>query len=114
MLDSTTVTAFGGDTLLASGTRSDVAQAVKAYQGHSDGGVLVFDDETGAQLDLDTREHLPSQPIVERSNDIEKRRAGRPKLGVVSREITLLPRHWEWLARQQGGASVTIRKLVET
>jgi hypothetical protein len=41
------------------------------------------------------------------------RSPGRPKLGVVAREITLLPRHWEWLARQSGGASVAIRKLVD-
>ena len=34
-------------------------------------------------------------------------------LGVVAREVTLLPRHWEWLAHQPGGASVALRKLVE-
>src|SRR5690606_18915615 len=38
---------------------------------------------------------------------------GRPKLGVIGREVTLLPRHWEWLDGQPGGASVTLRKLVE-
>ena len=38
---------------------------------------------------------------------------GRPKLGVVAREVTLLPRHWEWLAQQSGGASVALRKLVD-
>ncbi|OZA80746.1 MAG: hypothetical protein B7X77_02015 [Caulobacter sp. 39-67-4] len=38
---------------------------------------------------------------------------GRPRLGVVSREVTLLPRHWDWLAAQPGGASVALRKLVE-
>jgi hypothetical protein len=32
---------------------------------------------------------------------------------VVGREITLLPQQWEWLGRQPGGASVTLRKLVE-
>jgi uncharacterized protein len=32
---------------------------------------------------------------------------------VVAREVTLLPRHWDWLAAQPGGASITIRKLVE-
>ena len=36
-----------------------------------------------------------------------------PELGVVAREVTLLPRHWDWLAGQPGGASVTLRKLVE-
>jgi uncharacterized protein len=38
---------------------------------------------------------------------------GRPKLGVIGREVTLLPRHWDWLASQPGGASVALRKLVE-
>src|SRR3546814_490284 len=38
---------------------------------------------------------------------------GRPKLGVTAREVTLLPRHWDWLAAQPGGASVALRKLVE-
>ena len=32
---------------------------------------------------------------------------------MVAREVTLLPRHWDWLAQQKGGASVAIRKLVE-
>lgn len=41
------------------------------------------------------------------------RKRGRPKLGVISKEVTLLPRHWEWLAMQRGGASVTLRKLVD-
>jgi len=39
---------------------------------------------------------------------------GRPKLGVVAREVTLLPRHWTWLNAQPGGASVALRKLVES
>lgn len=40
-------------------------------------------------------------------------RRGRPKLGVVSREVTLLPRHWDWLSRQRGGASAALRRLVD-
>ncbi|ARP83413.1 hypothetical protein CAL12_23070 [Bordetella genomosp. 8] len=39
---------------------------------------------------------------------------GRPRLGVIAREVTLLPRHWEWLNAQPGGASVALRKLVES
>lgn len=31
----------------------------------------------------------------------------------MPREVTLLPRHWEWLSAQPGGASVALRKLVE-
>ena len=32
---------------------------------------------------------------------------------MVAREVTLLPRHWEWLAQQSGGASVALRRLVD-
>jgi hypothetical protein len=39
--------------------------------------------------------------------------AGRPKLGVVAREVTLLPRHWDWLKAQPGGASAALRRLVD-
>ena len=45
--------------------------------------------------------------------DNEGPRPGRPKLGVIPREVTLLPRHWDWLSTQPGGASVALRKLVE-
>jgi hypothetical protein len=63
--------------------------------------LLAFDDDTGAQVDLD----LSTAP--------SPRPRGRPSLGVEAREVTLLPRHWEWLAKQPGGASVSLRKLVE-
>jgi hypothetical protein len=72
--------------------------------------VLVFDDATGGQVDPDFRENAaiaaPQAPEAPRGR-------GRPKLGVVAREVTLLPRHWEWLNSQPGGASVALRKLVE-
>ncbi len=72
--------------------------------------LLVFDRQSGAVVDLDLRG---------RADDVASRYAaapssrGRPRLGVVAREVTLLPRHWEWLARQGGGASVALRRLVE-
>jgi uncharacterized protein len=47
------------------------------------------------------------------TSDEPARGPGRPKLGVVAREVTLLPRHWAWLNDQPGGASVALRKLVE-
>lgn len=116
MQDIDTVTAFAGETRLAKGHRSEVIRAIRAA-GHAsaDGTILVFDDGTGAQLDLDLRAPGPEAP--EASADREDgtaRRAGRPKLGVVAREVTLLPRHWDWLAGQPGGASVTLRKLVDS
>ena len=55
---------------------------------------------------------LMPTPVVEEP-EAEPRGRGRPKLGVVAREVTLLPRHWDWLNSQPGGASVALRKLVE-
>lgn len=77
--------------------------------------ILSFDDATGRQLDFDLRG--AAQDIAARlsASDAgsEKKRAGRPALGVAAREVTLLPRHWEWLADQPGGASSTLRRLVD-
>jgi hypothetical protein len=107
-----TLTAFAGMELLAAGAPQQVANAVRAALAASDTRtILVFDDETGQQIDLDLRPTGPA-PGSESLPD-ETRKAGRPRLGVVSREVTLLPRHWDWLAAQPGGASVTLRKLVE-
>jgi hypothetical protein len=89
---------------------------------NGDAALLVFDDRTGRQVDFDLsgseadiRARLtpanaePAPPETASA----RRSPGRPKLGVVAREITLLPRHWEWLAEQPGGASVTLRRLVD-
>ncbi|MEP9377505.1 DUF2239 family protein [Aquabacter sp. CN5-332] len=115
-------TAFIGNRLLAAGPLIDVALAVKAAGG--DSLVLTFDDATGAVVDLDLRgsrddilarlaerDPVPEQPHS--SGEAGARARGRPKLGVVAREVTLLPRHWDWLASQPGGASVALRRLVE-
>ena len=58
---------------------------------------------TAARRSPNRRDAQPAEP----------RGRGRPKLGVVAREVTLLPRHWEWLGAQPGGASVALRKLVD-
>jgi len=87
--------------------------------------IIIFNDATGRPLDLDLRgsereivARLPqTAPDPEIAADgtaaAEPRGRGRPKLGVVAREVTLLPRHWEWLGAQPGGASVALRKLVD-
>lgn len=118
-------TAFDGGRRLASGTLRDAALAVKrAVEAGAAGPLLVFDDATGRVVDVDTRgtedEVLarlpgdePEPADGEPDRDAEPRRRGRPRLGVVAREVTLLPRHWEWLAAQPGGASVALRRLVE-
>lgn len=104
-------TVFDGDRRIASGALEAVAPVVKrSIEGGAAGPVLIFSDDTGQSIDLDTR---GSDGEVVAPHVDAPRGRGRPKLGVVPREVTLLPRHWEWLARQPGGASVALRKLVE-
>ncbi len=124
---------FDGTRRLGAGPLPKVALlARRALAGDHEGPVLVFDDRTGKVVDVDTRgteaEVLarlapvnalpfpavvpdPAMPIEAAG---EPRGRGRPKLGVTAREVTLLPRHWEWLSRQPGGASVVLRRLVES
>ncbi|MHC1547122.1 DUF2239 family protein [Phyllobacterium sp. K27] len=104
------VTAFQGNTKITSGTRAEVALTLKRLEDNGE-AVLVFDDATGRQVEFDLRGS--EAEILARLDNAEPRKPGRPKLGVTAREVTLLPRHWEWLAAQPGGASVTLRKLVE-
>jgi hypothetical protein len=113
--------AFDGDRRIAAGALREVARAAKlALDRHNDISVLIFDGRTSHAVDLDFRgsvdDVLARLPVAEKTAEPAlpaSRGPGRPKLGVVAREITLLPRHWEWLARQPGGASVAIRKLVD-
>jgi uncharacterized protein len=123
----TLFTAFEGQRRLVSGSLAEVALAVKrASDSGASSPILIIDDSTGRAIDLDLRgadsdilKRLP-QPTASSHVDVadtppldEPRGRGRPKLGVVAREVTLLPRHWEWLGTQPGGASVALRKLVE-
>ena len=120
----TRFTAFEGHRRLISGPLAQVALAVrKSADAGSSSPILIFDDSNGRAIDLDLRgterEILDRLPTPSATSDVVEpapsgpRGRGRPKLGVVSREVTLLPRHWEWLAAQPGGASVALRKLVE-
>jgi hypothetical protein len=108
--------AFAGHRLLASGSLSEVALAVKrAVAADSADPVLTYDD-AGHVVDLDLRgtdEEVPARLDRPDGRTAEPRGRGRPKLGVIAREVTLLPRHWEWLGTQPGGASVALRKLVD-
>jgi hypothetical protein len=115
--------AFEGDRRVAFGDLRSVARAAKQTLDQDKGAaVLIFDGATGGPVDLDFRgsvaDVLARLPVAHEAVHPEpeqptSRGPGRPKLGVVAREVTLLPRHWEWLAQQSGGASVAIRKLVE-
>lgn len=103
--------AFNGTTRIASGNLREVALCCKELLDRDHRAqVLIFDDATGEVIDLNFH-NLPEQVAL--AEDADTKGPGRPRLGVVSREVTLLPRHWEWLASQPGGASVTLRKLVE-
>ncbi|MFA5956641.1 DUF2239 family protein [Hyphomicrobium sp.] len=110
--------AFDGSRRFASGARACVVKAIKKHLDRQpDASLLIFEDATGSQIDFDLREIADeaaaslSTPPPENAD--AARGPGRPKLGVVPREVTLLPRHWDWLAKQPGGASVTLRKLVD-
>jgi hypothetical protein len=116
----TTCTAFAGTKRIASGPPEQVALAVKAASdAKGDDLLLIFDDVSGASMDFDLRgtpEDILARWAPEGTPDQQPgptRGPGRPKLGVVAREVTLLPRHWDWLAAQPGGASVALRKLVD-
>jgi hypothetical protein len=115
-------TAFAGTKRIASGELSDVALKAKAVLDQGKWThVLIFDDVTSELIEVDFRG--TAKDVVRRiggkaapaqhSDPEEPKGPGRPKLGVIAREVTLLPRHWEWLASQPGGASVALRKLVE-
>lgn len=138
MLDdlSKPCTAFDRYRLLLSGPLIEVALAVKAaIESDPTSTILVFDDSTGRVIDLDLRGSKAE--IIERLSRVaqqsaghstsglseaselpkteisEQRGRGRPKLGVVAREVTLLPRQWDWLAAQPGGASAVLRRLID-
>lgn len=107
-----TYSAFAEDRLIAFGLLPDVLTAAKAYvDGTEDPQLLIFEDRTGRQLDFDFRGSV--QEVLVRAIPPERTGPGRPKLGVVSREVSLLPRHWEWLEAQPQGISAGLRRLVE-
>ena len=117
-------TAFIGHQRLASGPLADVALAIKTTKPTGAGPILIFDDTSGRSIDVDLRgtdEDIlarlpmpaPNRELAAEPSAAEPRGRGRPRLGVIAREVTLLPRHWDWLAGQPGGASVALRKLVE-
>lgn len=107
-------TGFVGDARAASGPLHDVAAAVRrALDNRPDAKSCIFADADGRPVDVDLR-GTPEEIAARLSPPPPAPRGpGRPRLGVVAREVTLLPRHWDWLAAQPGGASVALRKLVE-
>lgn len=105
------LTAFAGPRLVASGDRRAAARAAHA---NADQPLLIFEDATGRPVEFDLRGTL-EEALARLSAPAEepKPSRGRPRLGVTAREVTLLPRHWEWLATQPNGASAALRRLVD-
>ncbi|MFC5436069.1 DUF2239 family protein [Rhodanobacter umsongensis] len=110
-----TCTAFDHHRLIASGPLADVVRAAKlALDAGASEPLLIFDDHDSRQIEVDFRGTLTEVLARLPGTDATIARGpGRPKLGVVPREVTLLPRHWDWLAGQPGGASAVLRRLVE-
>src|SRR5215218_2655861 len=126
-------TAFAGTRRIGSGSLAEVAVAARrVVAGGAQEPVLIFDDETSHVVDVDFRgtdadviaRIVPASAESDQAGASTEggspyregeapRGRGRPKLGVVAREVTLLPRHWDWLATQPGGASAAVRRLVD-
>ncbi len=118
------VTAFFEERIISRGSREEVTRAIEEGWMDSLSEVRVFEDESGKVVDLDI---WAARTAVARAAFLGGRAGGgsagalagagrgrgRPKLGVTAREVTLLPRHWDWLAQQPGGASAALRRLVE-
>jgi hypothetical protein len=108
-----TYSAFVGETLIASGAIEKMLAGVKAEFDRDAGTlILIFEDWSGRQVDFDLRGTL-TQVLARALPAPSKPGPGRPRLGVISREISLLPRHWEWLEEQPNGASAALRRLVD-
>lgn len=120
-----TVIAFAGPDLVAKGDLPTVARALKEADLRGlPRAPLVVDAVTSQPVELDLRGTLATVVARARAQEEEAETAagqdgdgprgpGRPRLGVIGREVTLLPRHWEWLGAQPGGASAALRRLVD-
>lgn len=115
--------AFDQQRLLASGSEPELRNQINSYiKQHDTSNILCFNQATGRQVDMDFRAgdsavgvELDSPVAGDEASESEpaKKPRGRPKLGVIGREVTLLPRHWQWLDKQRGGASAALRRLVD-
>jgi uncharacterized protein len=107
----TTYTAFAGGRLIASGRKEEIITAIKHHKDSIKDVALIFDDHSGKQVDFDLSGSLTD--VLEREASAGRHGPGRPKLGVVGREVSLLPRHWDWLEEQPNGISAALRRLVD-
>jgi hypothetical protein len=109
----TNYTAFAGQAIVATGPLDQLLVTLKLrFDADESELVLVFEDRTGRQVDFNLRGTL--EEVLARVMPSPARSGpGRPKLGVIGREVSLLPRHWEWLEEQPNGASAALRRLVD-
>src|SRR4029450_1852629 len=107
-----TYTVFNGQRRVASGDLTPMLVETKALVDRgADGPLLIFEDQTGRQVDFRVRG--PPDEVLQRAAPSRRTGRGRPRLGVVSREVSLLPRHWDWLEQQPNGISAALRRLVD-
>jgi hypothetical protein len=121
-------TGFYGNRCIGAGVLEKVVRLAKPIVDRREATpVMIFDDDNGESLEVDYRGKIDdiirrlnqyrageeNEPSDNAAAQVVKRGPGRPRLGVVAREVTLLPRHWQWLNRQPGGASVALRRLVD-
>ena len=123
----TRLIAFSNNQCVAEGMPEQVVTDLKSLVNQQpESKLIILDAATSRTVEIDFRESpstilakqfRPAEPTpsvaADQSERETKRGRGRPKLGVVSKEVTLLPRHWDWLSKQPGGISVALRKLVE-
>jgi hypothetical protein len=106
-----TYTAFASGRLIACGSKQHILTSIKQHEDSIVDSALIFDDHTGRRVDFDLTGSLDE--ILQRESAASRSGPGRPKLGVVGREVSLLPRHWDWLEEQSNGISAAIRRLVD-
>lgn len=114
MDEAITYTAFHGHRRLVSGERRPLLTQLKMQLDELDPALplLIFEDRSGRQVDFNLRGSL--EEVLDREAPLPPRAGpGRPRLGIVSREVSLLPRHWAWLEEQPGGASAALRRLID-
>ncbi len=113
MENQETYTAFHQQKRISHGNLETMLLETKAYlESVNQHQILIFADQTGKQIDFDFS-GSPTE-VLARVMPTQQSGRGRPKLGVTSREVSLLPRHWEWLEAQPSGASATLRRLIDT
>lgn len=111
-VEGSTYTVFAGEKMVVSGDRQAMLVRTKRHLDSGGGAVLIFEDRTGQQIDFDFS-GTPEEVVARNTPAAQKVGPGRPKLGVLSREVSLLPRHWEWLEAQPHGISAALRRLVD-